>query len=488
MVLGSLLKQFGEKDSNGDNIFEDEHWAIQQIQKSLEAQYSDVFDGKQKGLTVIPSRFHYSKDGSLSIGGLESRIAEEKRKMANKESSEYTQQEIKKMESIIHGYEGDAAEHKVLSALTRLWYGKRGLLLHSFKPEHILRTLTTRAKSQRNCSKELKFTKLEDKLSEVLGINTKDETSNIIRKIKQLYPTKNTLTVEELSTLVQNANEEKFKDDEKIKHLKSTFESMSRNLGKSLFTMEEAEELVSIALFHWYLSPAGECDFVSCILDERTIYVIEVKYQRTNNLRAARTLLKEASRQTRRTENFLTQIFAPFFNEDWRMVKLVCVLPGTLDLDSSCNECTNCVITDESINDIEVRLRQMLPPSNSKISISDEEGFLNFFELTVASISTGTYPSVWKTVVGSQAHQPITAGYTKMQSSVIGKGCFNNKKKKKFQNSSQIASNNTISLDDAIHRAHDAGKLLFFSSMQLGLLNTSQILSLLLWGDYGTGK
>ena len=80
--------------------------------------------------------------------------------------------------------------------------------------------------------------------------------------------------------------------------------------------------------------------------------------------------------------------------------------------------------------------------------------------------------SAWKRVVGSKSHQQITAGFTPAQPALLGKGQFGDK----------------IPLEDAMQKIHDANKVLFFSSMQLCVLNAPYLLNLLLWGDYGTGK
>ena len=510
VVLGNLLKHFYEPDSNTkENRFEDEYWIVEQMAKELEVEYSDVIGGGNNGLTVIPKRFQYSKDASISVEGLQQRINNEKKirkqfdEKVLKKDSEYTEADLKTMQNIVHTYEGDLAEHKVFSALKTLWAGKCGLILHSFKPERFLARLSERSKSQRDGSTDFNFLDLEVKLSDFLQIDTKKEANTIIEAIKQLQPDKPVLEDDEIIELLGKI----VKDRKKRKVLESTLKNMSKNIVldktleskqrgvpalqeyKTSYTLEEIEKLISIGLFYSELKPDGECDFLACIKDERMIYIVEVKYERTNESRIAKNLLRDASKQTTRTELYISRIFSRVFNDQWGLAKIVCILPGTFDDEESCNICNNYIITDKKINNMEYHLRQVIPKSSSTPTSTDDECFLTFFELMVCSLSTSSYLSAWKWVVGNKSNQPITAGFTE-QSSMLGKGGFGGNKKisNKMISSSQAASSNKVTLHNAMFRSHDATKVLFFSALQLDLLKAPQFLSMILWGDYGTGK
>ena len=67
---------------------------------------------------------------------------------------QYVTKQIEKMENVLKNMKGDVAENKVYSALRKLWNGKRGILIHSFKPENVLAPLTKRAKPQRTTHKK----------------------------------------------------------------------------------------------------------------------------------------------------------------------------------------------------------------------------------------------------------------------------------------------------------------------------------------------
>merc|ERR1712062_230585 len=185
IILRSLLRCFElleysqlDRDDRDDkpHNFKDEYLDIEEMQNKLEKEYSHIIGGNHNGLVVIPSRFQYSKDVSIPIEDLKSKINEEKaRTNSDKEF-------VKKMEGLLHDFEGNVTEHKVYSALTRIWKDKRGLLLHSFKPEMFLSTLTQRAKKQRENNCDLEFSKLEQKIAKILGIDVKEEVDEIMEK------------------------------------------------------------------------------------------------------------------------------------------------------------------------------------------------------------------------------------------------------------------------------------------------------------------
>ena len=99
--------------------------------------------------------------------------------------------------------------------------------------------------------------------------------------------------------------------------------------------------------------------------------------------------------------------------------------------------------------------------------------------------------SSWERVVGSNYKKPIASGHTPIQapSGIPKKSSSKQSMLKKF--SSMFlgkTSDDHISFDEAKSKVHDAQKMLFFSKLQLSLLNISHHLSIILWGDYGTGK
>ena len=116
--------------------------------------------------------------------------------------------------------------------------------------------------------------------------------------------------------------------------------------------------------------------------------------------------------------------------------------------------------------------------------------YLRVLEMMIGSLSITTHLSAWKRVVGTNHNMPITAGYTPIQ------GTFGAPIKKIKSKLSQLTAGGAtasslggnISFDEALFKFHDVEKLIFFSQMQLSLLNISCHLNTILMGDYGTGN
>ena len=135
-----------DREGDKEHKFRNEYWDIEKMQEKLENEYGHVIKGNQNRLIVIPSRFQHTKDVSIQIEDLKSKIKE----MKSKESFDKEEaKKIKTMEGVLHDFEGNVTEHRVYSTLCRIFNERRGLLLHSFKPERFLSILTQRAKKQR---------------------------------------------------------------------------------------------------------------------------------------------------------------------------------------------------------------------------------------------------------------------------------------------------------------------------------------------------
>ena len=476
-VFNDLLNHFHQLDSSLTNIFETEHAIVESMKNSVSSQYQDVLNGQQDKLIIIPPRFHYNTD--ISIQGLEDRIKAERDKQGQ---SQYDEGEIKKMENVVQKVKGDAAENVVYSALEKLWYRERGLLLHSFKPEHLLSQLTQRAKAQRTNSRSLNFTKLEEKLAEILNIDTRDEAKEIIKSVKQGNPNVTKLGEKPLIRALEKQDIEKQKRGVLI----STLQRISKSMNNTNYSFVEAEKAVSIGLLHHFLkSDTGEMDYLGILADHKLLFNIEVKYQISDKKKKATNLLSKASNQTKHREEYLARVFAPLFSIGWRLIKIAIVIPGTLDDDSNCQHCKKYTINSKSLDDIESWWRQTLLEMKAPMtsSWSDYMEYLRFFELAVSSISTASHLSAWTRIVGIKNNLPLSAGYTPVQGTF-----FKLIRAKLSSKSMQGSSSSKLTLEDAMLKFHDAEKLLFFSGQQLSLLSASHFLSVILWGDYGTGK
>ena len=346
VVFEDFISKFPENDANNKNLFPVKNGIVKHMKKGFESQQQDVINGQKWNLTRIPDRFKYGKDMSLSIGGLQQRIDEQK---ADPTKSQYASDEIKKMENTIKNITGDDAENQVYSALSRIWDGKRGVLLHSVKPEDVLSPLTKRAKAQRDASKNLNYTPLEEKLKEILNIEIKNETNTIVTDIKQSHPNFGSLSVKVLIQAIQTNVTDKKKSNVIIQILKR----MSKNMVKVDFDFSEIEQVISIGLIHDSARPDGELDYLVALPDERLLLNIEVKYQIVNKVGQAKKLLLNAAAQTQRSEKYIARVFGPLFSQGWRLAKVAVVCGGALKDGDSCKHCKRFVLTSESLNNIE---------------------------------------------------------------------------------------------------------------------------------------
>ena len=470
VVLDDLLTMFPEKDANNKKLFPAENEIVKEMKKGFESQYQDVVNGQKWNLTAIPERFQYGKEGSLSIGGLQQRIHEEKN---NRTQSQYTHDEITKMENAIKNITGEAAENQVYSAFTKLWHGKRGALLHSVKPENVLSPLTKRAKAQRDTAKDLNFTQLEEKLKVVFNINITNETNKIVSDIMKTHPNVNSLGVEVLIQAIKTNVADKKKCDVIIQILKK----MGKNMVRHDFNFSEIEQVVSLGLLHDSARPDGELDYLAALPDEKLLLNIEVKYQIISKDGQAKKLLMNAAAQTQRSEQYISRVFGPLFSQGWRLVKIAVVCGGTLTDGDRCDHCNRFILTDRELNNIEAWWKQTgLEDTRGDPSAYKE--FLKFLELVACSICTTTHLSPWTRITGTKNQLPITAGHTPHEPPRLGRGKFGTK----------TATNTKLTLEEAISKVHDADKVLFFSACQLTVLSAPNFLNVILWGDYGTGK
>ena len=239
-------------------------------------------------------------------------------------------------------------------------------------------------------------------------------------------------------------------------------------------------------------------DFLGVLPDEHLIFSFEVKYQVVDPSKAPTKLLNDATQQTKNNEAFITRVFAPMLSSTWRLVKVPIIIQqdttGTLNPAEYCSHCSRYIISSGSLNDLPKWYKQTGLGAIQSLKTGLTPSYvecLQMIEVIITSISIKNNLSSWERVVGSNYKKPIAAGHTPIQapSGIPKKSSSKQSLLKKF--SSMFLGKTTddhISFDEAKSKAHDAQKMLFFSKLQLSLLNISHHLSLILWGDYGTGK
>ena len=244
---------------------------------------------------------------------------------------------------------------------------------------------------------------------------------------------------------------------------------MSKLLGSNSYTLDEAKQVISVGLTHYYFRPDGELDFLAILPDENLIVNIEVKQQISSNPRTAKKLLKDASSQMLRNEKYLVRLFGPMLSPGWRLAKVAVVLPGTIKDGDLCDNCKKFLIDESALKDLPSWWKQSSLENTAGRPNAYNE-FLRTMELVVPTKSIGKLKA-WTRITGTKNSGPINAGHTKDEPPILGK-----------------VKPNSGELEKALNRVHDAEKLIFFSPRQLDILWSSQFSKMVLWGDYGTGK
>ena len=152
----------------------------------------------------------------------------------------------------------------------------------------------------------------------------------------------------------------------------------------------------------------------------------------------------------------------------------------------------SCIIDAKCLDDLPKWIEQILPESLTSSNLgksNDYVGYLKVIEMIISSLSTESHLSAWKVVEGENYDLPIAVGYTEIQGTfgLDPKKVKNLEKKLKSSQLSNVSSDE-ITFDVAMHKFHDAQKLIFFSKLQLSLIDISIHIHMILWSDYGTGK
>ena len=489
-VMGNLKNKFTVIDpSTGDNMFESEYNLVVDMEKRIKSEYDDVFTGKLNDFIPIPETFQYEKDMSISIHGLEERIKTEKEIGEN--AYGYTESEITRMENELKNMKGEVAENEVQSNLKIFFSKNRGVLFHSFHPENVLSPLTCRAKSQRQNAISLKWTPLEEKLAEILNINLGNvEQEAVIILNKTNLPRNQEFDLENLEKELDKQN--RF-DKKKFHLIKSMVQQIVKTMSKTHFNFNEAMRAISIGILYHRFRPDGEMDFVGVLPDAKLIFTFEAKYQIGKSSQTSTTLLDSATKQTKRNEEVISRLFGPMFSSEWRLVKVPIIMQEdsleNLDPNTYCRHCEKFIINSGFLNDLQSWFDQTKLGSINSGKTGLTQSYvecLGMLELIITSVSIIENLSAWERVLGLNFNEPISVGYTPSQ------GTFGAKVKAPSKKSGNSSLGNKIpdhiSFDEAKHKAHDAQKLMFFSRLQLCLLNIYHCLSAILWGDYGTGN
>ena len=254
-----LLNQFDNQN------FPEEHAQIQSMYNDTTNQYPDLCDGTRENLLVLPDEvFHYNKDNTtIHIEAAMERIKELEIKIKNDELlDENTLTTAEKDKNKMDKFEKDyitnsknglitqQAEKLVQELVLELFHNQVGTFIHSYKPETYLKNITDRAKAQRKSMQKMnQFTKLEEKLMDVMGIRTlvKKESNDVMSEITKQQPGVQQFTGESLHTLIKQQKLNKQKHAMAVSNL----------LKRETYTTSEACMFIAAGFIHFYSSKSG---------------------------------------------------------------------------------------------------------------------------------------------------------------------------------------------------------------------------------------
>ena len=523
-----------------DVDYPDENHLMEQMEKGTQSNFPDVMNGDQQSLIRLPDNvFHYGKGKEQvviniqlildKIKMLEEQIGREREKNPNptlpKEirKRELNLLERDHMKNLADGLLTEQAEGDIYHRFEELLHDEVGFMVHGYLPETYLQTITTRAKDQRKtllqqtteskCSLNdyAKFTKLETKLQDVLGLRkiVSDEADRIFDEIQKIHPVITTFTAD----ILQKGIKSQAKKADKIK-----LSTVASNIISGLtYDQAQANTLIEVGLLHHYANQSGEIDLLICLPEFQAILNAEVKYQLDQNKDAtdqAIHLLSEATKQVSSHDDYLTRVHGQTFSKGWKFHKIAAVLPGAaLEASGICSDVP--IITSETLKSKESFYKwfQML---GLKKTYKHHEGnpsspvykeYSAFFQRVVGSMHLIEYSqSSWHKVMGpnfkssinstgcTESHPvPPTKDVIKTKDGkLMTKKHDNNPKKSGIKNKKyQSLKIKTITRHwDMETRPLDWKKTLYLTRQQRSALldKSRQCLKTLFFGDFGSGN
>ena len=529
-----MKKVFDEID------YPDEYYLMQQMEKGTQNNFTDVMNGDQQSLIMLPDNiFHYGKGKDQivihidlileKIKMLEEQIELEREKNPNPSlPNEIRKRKLNVLErdhmkNLADGLLTEQAEGDIYHRFEELLHDEVGFMVHGYLPETYLQTITTRAKDQRKtllqqtteskCSLNdyATFTKLETKLQNVLGLSkiVNEEAKRIFDDIKKIHPGMTAFTAE----ILQKGIKGQAKKADKIK-----LSTVSSNIVSGFsYDHRQAMILIAVGLLHHYANQSGEMDLLICLPEFQAILNVEVKYQLDRNKDAtdqAIHLLSEATKQVCSHDDYLTRVHGQTFSKGWKFHKIAAILPGAaLDASGICSD--EPIITSETLKSKEsfykwfetLGLKKTYKHQEGDPSSPVYQEYSAFFQRVVGSMHLVEYTqSAWHKVVGpnfksfinptgdTESHPvPPTQDVIKTKDGKLMTRKHDDNAKKsgnKNKKSQNLKIKTNTRHWDMETRPLDWKKTLYLTRQQRSvLLNKSrQCLKTLLFGDFGSGN
>ena len=519
--------------------FSEEHRLVQQMEAGTHKNFPDVLSGHQQSLLMLPDNvFHYGKGKdyvNIHLHLLFQRIKEmeEKIELENDKNPNTTVSieiderqlnilERDHMRNLAKSLLTEQAEMDVYHRFQELLHDEIGFLIHGYLPETYLNGITARAKQQRKNLASLtrklersveeysRFTSLEEKLQDVLGLTSMigGEADTIFSNIRNKYPGISTYTAKSLQDGINDPVN-------KIEKLKKNMISDIIIEG-FVYDQKQAWTLIGIALLHYYANKSGEMDLLLCLPEYQAILNVEIKYQlddKKDPVDQAIGLLAASAKQVNAHDDYLTRVNGQTFSKGWKFYKISAVLPGTgLDASVACSDFP--VITSETLKSRDLFFRWFQTLGLTKTYIHQKgkplhpiyQEYSFFFQRVVGSMHLVEYSqSSWHKVMGpnfkscinptgdTESHPvPPTQDVIRTKDGKLITRKHDDNPKKSSNKNTKLKNRKIITTDrhwDMENRPLDAEMTMFLTGQQRSvLLNNSKFcLKTLLFGDFGSG-
>ena len=519
--------------------FPEEHHLVQQMEAGTHKNFPRVMNGNQRSLLMLPDNvFHYGKERDQinihlqlifkRINEIDEKIKFEKENDPNMTTPKEIEErqlnilERDHMRSLANSLLTEQAEMDVYHRFEELLHNEIGFFIHGYIPETYLNSITTRAKKQkknltaltrkleRSVEEYSKFTPLEEKLQDILGLTSiiGGEADAIFSYNRNKYPGISTYTAKSFQDGINDPVN-------KVDRLKKSI-ICDIIIEDFVYDQKQAWTLIAIGLLHYYVNKSGEMDLLICLPEYQAILNVEIKYQlddKKDPVDQAIGLLAASTKQVNAHDDYLTRVHGQTFSKGWKFHKISAVLPGTaLDASAVCDDFP--VITSETLKSKDLFFRWFKAlgltktykhqHGNPSHPIYKENYY--FFQRVVGSMHLVEYSqSSWHKVMGpnfkpffnptgnTESHPvPLTQDVFKTKDGKLITKKHDDNPKKSANKNLKSKNQKIIATDrhwDMENRPLDAEMTIFLTGQQRSVLlnNTKLCLKTLLFGDFGSG-
>ena len=444
---------FDQKTLNLKNTPEAKYF-LDETEKHLTKQYSQIYDGSMQGLEVSPKKYDYGVETKLGDAARAMQFADEdliKNRIKHleqipKQSLEDSKEKAH-LEFILKEKRSLSTEDKVILRFQNFFAKYRGLLLHSYKPETYLQRYIELAENLRQNESE--------------GYNPPHLTTleKDILNLMNISPT----------SVDQKLASSKSQKQKNIKQIAGEYHKEFKRLAKAF---------------------NDEFDILLFLPDHQLILGTEIKQamQSQKGNKKEKTT-KKAVRQTRKRKEYIERKFGGLLDQGWQYVEVIAMYDnqGSLVLDQ-CSDCSPFILTNGTPEEEEQQMRSLMASLTANVSVTSTKNPVAFdsFKQVFSRIIglSGSLMSVQKLsyhhkILGTDA-KDLNAGWIRASPLKFGPQGEGYGVWKEFGPPMPREG-------DMFGRAHDVYSVIFYSPDQIGLLNSSSKFVVFL-NDYGSGK